>query len=217
MHPTAPIPPHGSRIFLLRHGETARPDLFHGAESDVALGESGRRQAAAAADWLRGHAPAAVYCSTMTRARQTAAILARSLGLPDPIVVPNLHERRMAELSGRPREDGWPLYLQARDRWIAGDLDATHPGAESYREIAGRAVPSFQAVAARHPGGSAVVVAHGVVIRVLLTSLLEGATAADWDRFGIDCAAVNALDFDGARWTAWQLNGVPAQGGREPA
>ncbi|GIW88549.1 MAG: alpha-ribazole phosphatase [Isosphaeraceae bacterium] len=193
----------------MRHGETTRPDLFHGAESDVELGPAGRLQAAHAAVWLRTHAPQAVYCSTMRRARQTAAIVSQMLGLPDPIPLPSLHERRMASLSGRPRSEGWSIYAETRNRWMAGDLDATHPGGESYRAIAARVIPTFLEIAQRHPGAAVVVVAHGVVIRVLLTSLLQDATPADWERFGIDCAAINALDFDGARWTAWLLNESP--------
>jgi broad specificity phosphatase PhoE len=215
MTPPGPVPPLGGRVFLLRHGETARPDLFHGAESDVDLGERGRAQAAGAAELLRRHAPCAVYCSGMTRARRTADVLAAALGVGDPRIVPALHERRMGALSGRSRDDGWPTYLRARDRWVAGDLDATHDGAESYRMIAARVVPPFLAIARAHPGRAVVVVAHGVVIRVLLTSLLVGASPADWDCFGIDCAALNALDFDGERWTAWHLNGRACAPGPE--
>ncbi len=113
----------------------------------------------------------------------------------------------MAALSGQPKAEVWPIYEQVRERWIAGDLDATHEGAESYREIAERVVPRLTAIAACHVGEAVVLVAHGVVIRVLLTQLLDGAGPADWERFGIDCAAVNALDFDGRKWTAWMLNG----------
>ena len=35
----------GTRILLARHAETAAPDRFHGAESDIALSDQGREQA----------------------------------------------------------------------------------------------------------------------------------------------------------------------------
>ena len=43
-----------TRVLLLRHAETATPDRFHGAESDVGLGARGLRQAALVAQHLAG-------------------------------------------------------------------------------------------------------------------------------------------------------------------
>ena len=48
--------------------------------------------------------------------------------------------------------------------------------------------------------------AHGVVIRVVLTSLVAGYAPADFDRIAIDFASVNDLWFDGRTWTARALN-----------
>lgn len=202
-----------TRILLLRHAETAAPDRFHGAESDVELGERGLRQAAEAALALAAQGPEAVYCSGLRRALQTAGPIAAAIGR-EPRVVPELHERRMGILSGRARVEVGAIYEAARDRWHAGDLDATHEGAESYRMIRDRAVPAFLRVAEAHPGGTAVVVAHGVVIRVLLASLLEGAGPGDFERFGIDFVAVNDLRRVGETWRAAALNAPAASIGR---
>ncbi len=49
-------------------------------------------------------------------------------------------------------------------------------------------------------------VAHGIVIRVLLSSLLGGEAASGFDRFGIDFVAVNDLRLDARGWTAAALN-----------
>ena len=49
-----------TRVFVLRHGESADPTVFHGAEPDVGLSERGRRQAEAVAPLLAAHAPDAV-------------------------------------------------------------------------------------------------------------------------------------------------------------
>ena len=195
-------------ILLLRHAETAAPDLFHGAESDIGLGPRGRSQAEAAASLLlTSFAPiAAVYSSAMLRACETASPIASGFGL-GPIPIPALHERRMGSLSGRPQAEGWVDYVAAMSYWKSGDLDATHAGGESFAQIRERAVPALLVIARRHPGETVVVVAHGVVIRVLLTSLLDGANPADFDRFGIDFVAVNDLRWDGQTWRAAMLNG----------
>lgn len=200
-----------TRVLLLRHAETAAPDRFHGAESDVGLGARGHRQAAEVAARLAPARPSALYCSAMRRAVETARPIGRACGL-EPVAVPALHERRMGGLSGAGRDEGWATYERTRRLWMAGDLDATHEGAESYRDLRRRVVPAFLGLARRHPGRTIVVVAHGVVIRVLLTSLLPDSGPRDFDRFGIDFVAVNDLRWDGARWHAPRLNAaeVPA-------
>jgi broad specificity phosphatase PhoE len=51
-----------------------------------------------------------------------------------------------------------------------------------------------------------VVVAHGVVIRVILTAILDGLGPADFERLAIDNAAVNDLRLAGRTWRAESLN-----------
>lgn len=207
----APAP---TRVLLLRHAETAAPDRFHGAESDVGLGPRGFDQAEAAAPALAALGPAAVYSSGMLRARQTAAPIARASGL-EVALVPALHERRMGSLSGRPMAEGWDAYSAAMAAWKAGDLGAAHEGGESFAQIRDRVVPALEALARRHAGETIVVVAHGVVIRVLLACALDGGPGR-FDAYGIDFAAVNDLTFDGQSWRAAALNGRLAPGPAAP-
>lgn len=193
-----------TRVLLLRHAETSAPDCFHGAESDVGLGARGRAQAEAAARHLAALGPDVVICSGMRRALETAEPIAAACGVTIE-VVEALHERRMGPLSGRPKVEGWAAYDAARTRWIAGDLDATHDGAESFAQIRDRVVPAFLDLAERHAGKTIVVVAHGVVIRVLLTSLLEDYSPADYDRIAIEFVAVNEIIGEGSCWRAMAL------------
>lgn len=189
-----------TRVLLLRHAETAQPDRFHGAESDVGLGDAGRAQADRVAVELARLHPNALYCSAMQRARATAEPIAKACGLA-PQIVASLHERRMGPLSGQSREEGWSTYEEAKRRWMAGELTHTHEGGESYAAIRDRVVPAFQALTERHRGQTIVVVAHGVVIRVLLSSLVHGFTPADFGRIPIDNVGVNDLRWDGSTWS----------------
>jgi broad specificity phosphatase PhoE len=193
------------RIILLRHAETSAPDRFHGAESDVGLGARGLLQAEAVARRLAARAPDVLYSSAMLRARQTADAIARACGLT-PQVIPELHERKMGPLSGLSREEGLGAYAEAKRRWMAGEVDYTHEGGESYAAIRARVVPIFRRLAEGAAGKTAVVVAHGVVIRVALTSLLAGSGPEDFERFAIDNAALNELRWDGRAWAAEALN-----------
>jgi broad specificity phosphatase PhoE len=200
----ADAPPKETRVLLLRHAETSDPDRFHGAESDVGLGENGRIQALAVAKQLAELEPAAVYSSGMRRARETAEAIAVAAAKPLQIIG-LLHERIMGPLSGAPRLEGWPTYQEAKARWMSGEITFTHQGGESYRAIRERVVPIFQQLAERHRGETIVVVAHGVVIRVLLTSLVEGLEPKHFDAIPIEFVGVNDLRWDGVRWRAINL------------
>jgi broad specificity phosphatase PhoE len=153
--------------------------------------------------------PSALYCSAMRRAVDTAKPIGRACGL-DPVVIASLHERRIGPLSGVSREQGWATYAETKERWIARELEAAHPGGESYADIRRRVGPILEDLAARHRGETVVVVAHGVVIRVALTSLVSGFSPADFDRIAIDFASVNDLWCDGRSWIARALNQVVA-------
>jgi broad specificity phosphatase PhoE len=188
-----------TRILLLRHGETAAPDLFHGSESDIGLGPRGRAQAVAAGESLQVFQPAAVYCSGMRRAVETAEPIAAACGLP-LLIEPELRERRMGPLSGFPRVEGMPIYEEAKSRWMAGEVDFTHPGGESFAGIRERVVPAVEAIAERHRGSTVVIVGHGVANRVIMTSLVEGLSPANFDEITIEFVATTRLIRDSTGW-----------------
>ncbi|MBY0512753.1 MAG: histidine phosphatase family protein [Gemmataceae bacterium] len=196
-------------IWLTRHAETALPTVFHGAESDVGLSELGRRQAAAAAAWFRQLGPAAVVSSAMTRARDTAAPIAAACGVPH-LIEPELHERRVGELSGTSFSSEGGPWPETITRWMAGDTAFTTPGAESFDHLRDRLVPAFERVAGCFPDGRGLVVAHGVVCKVLLLCLLREFGPADWLRIGrVANLSVSELTRPGEAWKAGSLLAVP--------
>jgi broad specificity phosphatase PhoE len=199
-----------TRILLLRHAESANPLIFHGAESDVGLSERGRRQAEAIALVLATEAPEVLISSAMRRARETALPIARACGLPVRIE-PDLHERCVGALSGIPtqlREGEWPDTLR---RWMAGETAFAPAGAESFDDIRRRVLPVWQRVTSEGEGKTIVLVAHGVVCKVLLFTLLAEYSVADWHRVGpIHNASINELVLEEDGWGAVRLNEVPA-------
>jgi len=201
----------------MRHAETAAPEFFHGAESDIGLSTWGDSQSVQVAQFLRDHAPAtcAVYSSGMRRAIATATPIAEAFGIA-PQVVSSLHERKIGPLSGLPREQGWETYVEAKRQWVNGNLDATHKGGESFAELRLRVLPAFEEIACRNRGETVVVVVHGVVIRVLLCSLLADYGPSGFDRIAIDFASINDLRFDGRAWRAERLNWVVAPSVSKP-
>jgi probable phosphoglycerate mutase len=198
-----------TRVLLLRHAEADNPQVFHGAESDVGLSERGRRQAEAIAPVLAKQAPQVLVSSAMRRALETATPIARACGL-ELQIEPELHERRVGALVGTPTRgnDGvWPDTLR---RWVAGDTGFALPGAESFDDIHRRVFPVWQRVTTEHAGQTLVIVAHGVVCRVLLLSVLPGHSIADWHDIHTNNVAINELLREGESWRALRLNDLPA-------
>lgn len=197
------------RVWLMRHAETATPAVFHGAESDVGLSELGFRQAAAVAEWFRTHAPTAVVSSAMRRAIDTAAPIAVACGVPH-FLEPELHERRVGALCGVDFAASNGPWAETVSKWSAGHTDYTTAGAESFNELAARVLVAWGRVTSAYPNGRVVVVAHGIVCKALLLSLLDGHDVSHWSTLGrVANVSVTELVPHGAKWRAEQLLTVP--------
>lgn len=110
------------RIVLARHGETEwnRLGRFQG-QTDVALNDTGRAQARALGERLRGRGVGAVVASDLSRAKQTAEIAAEALGVTLLYVDAELRERGYGVFEGLTREecearhpDEWATYLRTQ-------------------------------------------------------------------------------------------------------
>jgi uncharacterized phosphatase len=153
-------------IVLVRHGETDwnRDGRIQGS-TDIPMNDRGRRQARATAERLASTRWDAVVTSPLSRSAETAAIIARRLGLGEPGLHPALAERRHGVLEGLTREERRRLEAEA----------VPIDGLESRVSVVSRAVPALLAVAGRHPGGAVVAVTHGGVIQSVLLHLWERA------------------------------------------
>lgn len=198
------------RVWLLRHAESAAPLVFNGSESDVDLSELGSLQAAAVGGWFVQHRPTAVVSSGLVRAIRTAAPIAAGCGVPHTIE-PGLNERTIGALSGTPFTTHGGPWHETVAAWSAGNTAFTTEGAESFDDLVARLVPAWEAVCAAHPGGRVVVVAHGIVCKVLLLTLLDGHGPTSWGKLGrVANASVSELVPAGnGKWSAEKLLLVP--------
>jgi probable phosphoglycerate mutase len=196
-------------LWLARHAETARPTVVHGAESDIELGDHGHRQAEAAAIWFRDREPTVVVSSAMRRAIDTARPIAALCGVEHEIEVA-LHERMVGPFSQKSGDEVDVVWAETVRRWEFGEIAYAHPGMESFQHIRDRTLPAFERIAERHAGGRVVVIAHGVVCKVLLLSVLSGTSPAEWTRLGRALnLSVSELHPHGLRWRATQVLEVP--------
>ena len=157
-------------ILLARHGESDwnRAGRWQG-QADRPLTELGREQAQALAARLEDTELDAIYSSDLGRARETAEIVAAAKGLA-VTSVPELREVDVGSWSGLSRAEAEERFPDGFARWQAGGEGWTD--GETYEELGGRVVRAVSRIAADHPGGRVLVVAHGGSIRAVHAAAL---------------------------------------------
>ena len=145
---------------LIRHGQTdwnAQRRLQ--GSTDIPLNDVGRGQARDAVEVLAGCDWDAVVSSPLSRAAETADLIAAGLGLTVARRVPDLTERSFGPAEGM--QDGPELdALRTPDGFR---------GAEEEDEAAGRGLAALEALAEEFRGGRVLVVTHGSLLRVSLS------------------------------------------------
>lgn len=172
-------------LILVRHGETDwnATRRIQGS-TDIALNDTGRAQARELADRLRGEladaGPVVVSASDLSRAVETAQIIAETLGVDAPRTYRQLRERSYGVAEGASVEE-------MHRRW-GGWADADIPDAESWPDVRRRALAGLQRAvrdARRETAPSAptvVVVTHGALIREVIRHASSGAFPHEGER-----------------------------------
>ncbi|NKB54962.1 MAG: histidine phosphatase family protein [Alphaproteobacteria bacterium] len=156
MHGVRPLIESG--FLFLRHGQSeSNVDGLIGGATDYALTEAGREQARAAGERLLGHAITAIYSSPLSRAFDTAQMVAEAMGGVTIEVYDDLRERNLGVWEGQP--------VSVYER------DVTPDGGESVQSFRQRVVASLEKIAAPP---TALLVAHAGVFRILHQHLAGG-------------------------------------------
>lgn len=166
---------------------------LYGRSPGVHLSERGRAQAEAVAARLAGLPVRAVFSSPLERCRETAAPIARAVG------VAVRTDRRLLETDmgawtgrtfGQVRRSGlWR-------RILAVPSSARFPEGESLPEVQARTVAALEAIASRHVAGAVVVVSHGDPIRLALAHY-AGLHVDHFQRLEVAPGSVSAVAIDG--------------------
>ena len=185
-----------TRIFMLRHGQTAwNAEQRLQGQLDVPLDAVGQHQVAQMAAALAGEDLAAIYSSDLQRAIDTALALARVTGLP-VIQDQALRERGFGRLEGLTYAQVEELWPDDVLRWRRREPDFGPGGGETLRVFYERSVAAVTRLALPHAGRTIAVVAHGGVLDCLhraATGLDLGAPRT-WQ---LGNATVNRLLFTG--------------------
>jgi probable phosphoglycerate mutase len=184
-----------TRLLLVRHGATAatEEDRFSGS-TDAGLSEQGRWQAARLGDRLSTQNIAAVYSSPLSRALDTARIIAGHCRL-EPVARDGLREIGHGHWEGLKREDVERQFGSEYAAWEADPFTFAPAGGESGLAVLARALPAIREIATAHPGRQVLVVSHKATLRLVLSSLLAFDPRGYRDRLDQAPACLNVVDF----------------------
>jgi len=158
-------------VFLARHGQTAYnlEGRFQG-QQQIPLDETGRAQAAELAERAVPYGFAALWCSPLLRARETADAVAARIGL-EPVEDARLMETDAGDWTDRSFAEVRAEAQELFDRFAAADPGFAFPGGESFGEQEVRVAAALRDVKAG--ALPALVVCHGMVIRAALHPLMK--------------------------------------------
>ncbi len=165
--------------------------------TDVVLDSTGIEQAVAVGSRLAGsgNAPVAVYCSDLSRAKDTAAEIARPLGL-ELNIDSNLRETCLGDWEGLTGEEivarGDGALLQKYRE------DAYHnrpPNAETMDSVWERMLAAYRGIYLQHSAGRSAIaiVGHGGSLRALLCQAM-GANVTSMKHLWLSNAGVSIIE-----------------------
>lgn len=186
-----------TEICFVRHGETDwnLAGLTQGS-TDIPLNDTGRRQARVAAAVLGRERWDALYSSTLSRARDTAQIIADILRVPFVAQWPELSERNFGVAEGMSTAERRRIYV----------LDEPEL-AEPWPAVGVRMEQAAQAIIAAHPRGRILVVSHGGAINALLRHIFRAAEGPGHTLLAN--TALNLLRYDAGSWSMVYYNRDP--------
>ena len=142
----------GMLLALIRHGQTDwNLDGRMQGRTDIPLNEIGREQALAATSALAGERWDAVVSSPLGRARETAEIIAATLGVPLGTSYDELVEQDFGAAEGT-------LVADLDVRWPDRDFADKEPD----DEVGPRGIRGLERIGRDHPGARVLAVAHEI-------------------------------------------------------
>lgn len=159
-------------VLVARHGETDwNAERKWQGNTNVSLNESGKAQSEILAESLLTEKITSIYSSDLSRARETAEIVARKLNIDEVKVDKRLRERNLGALEGKKTEEISRITGIGRDELniISMTGDASIEQLESF---VGRISGAFDYIRRNEEGKCTLVIAHGGVMMALNLMLL---------------------------------------------
>jgi broad specificity phosphatase PhoE len=154
-----------SNWFLVRHGETDwnKEDRIQG-QTDTHLNETGTTQAEATANFLKDKRIDLIISSDLSRAKETAEIIARATGA-EVIFDKALREINCGSLEG--------MFISEANEKYGGFLDRPYKelGGEALEEVEERAMKALRNHRKDHEHKNVVIVSHGALLGMVIKNI----------------------------------------------
>ena len=188
------------KIFLVRHGETDYGKKHYTTgHIDVPLNETGKKQAQATAKFLIGRDITKIFSSSLSRASETAKIIASELGLP-VIEDDGLMEHTSGKLDGVSLKEFFATMKRV------GDFEemVLQAGGEPWNEYKERVWNKFlEIVKENYDHENILIVTHGGVTRSIFTEIFNSPFLKMLSQ-GNCC--VNVIDYEKEREDIFQVD-----------
>lgn len=170
-----------TRILLVRHGRTAyNAEIRFMGQLDIPMDEVGTKQVQALARKLSGEQPAAIYCSDLSRARETALEIQAAISAWPPLK----EDARLREMDFGSWQGLTYAEINERDpetlaRWRDDRFHAP-PGGETLAAFAARVEAAYDEICDSHPEQTVVIAGHGGPLQVIIAHALGLPLDAYW-------------------------------------
>ena len=178
-----------THLGLLRHGQTDwNINFLLQGVTDIPMNQTGIEQVKLAAQAIRAEDWDVILTSPLSRARQTAEIIASQHGYTEIIEQELLIERSFGEAEGLSHEQWRAKY---------SNLDVI-PGGESRTQLAERSRLLLETISQELAGKRVLAISHGALIRTLIAIASNNELPRDGERLGN--ASLNVVKHSDNSW-----------------
>ncbi|NVN93630.1 MAG: alpha-ribazole phosphatase [Desulfuromonadales bacterium] len=179
-------------VYLMRHGDIRQDTVKrYIGQADIALNALGRSQAMSWRKELAAIPLRRIYCSDLSRAHETACIIAEGRKAPvQPLA--KLREINLGAWDGQAIEDVRSHYAGEYEKRGADMVYYRPPAGECFADVAARVIPLFEEIV-RNSAGNLLIVGHAGVNKVILCHIL-GMPLENLFRLRQDYGCLNVID-----------------------
>jgi len=179
------------RVFLIRHGDTVDENgkKIYKGWLDIPLSKEGRERIKVTSCILSRYSIDAVYASDLSRAVESANIIASCYGLSVNIIK-GLREINLGKWEGLSFDE---QYHDGFKRWLEDPLSYTPPNGEPLYEASERVLMALKDIINEKIQNSIAIVTHAGVIRIIIAEIL-GIKPSYMYRIAQDYGCINIID-----------------------
>lgn len=203
-------------LYLARHAQTASSavDSFNGRR-ELPLTEAGKEQARRLGARLSGIQWAAVFRSPLSRARETAELIAPGFS---QVVIPGLTEIDYGGWEGLSPEQARALNPGRYKAWVADPSTTAPTGGETAEQVKDRALAALDQIRSAHEESDQPVLAisHKATLRILAAALTGAPIARYRTRWPQDECALNLVELRAGKEPFLRLWNDTSHLGKDP-